>query len=218
VSSSRQGTATRPSGSSVDVRAGGTTPQRNDERRHDGRTNAQRNDVRRHDERTTAQRHDRGYDGRNVPQTHGRSHGYRQPYYAHGRVTRVIPYSGGYRVWIAGAPYPFFMPAAHYRTYRPRVGISIRLGGYYNPLGYYDYYDSRAYSAGILRGVVESVDYRRDTFVVRNEASRSFVTVVMRDRYREVRPGDYVEVSGDWTRSGYFDARYVELLDYGYRR
>jgi hypothetical protein len=198
---------------------GRTTAQRDDGRRNDGRTTAQRNDGRRHDGRTTAPRNDGWrHDGRNVPQTHGRHQTHRQPYYAHGRVTRVIPYSGGYRVWIAGAPYPFFMPAVHYRTYRPRVGVSIRLGGYYNPLGYYDYYDSRAYSAGILRGMVESVDYRRDTFVVRNEASGSFVTVVMRDRRRDVRAGDYVEISGDWTRSGYFDARYVELLDYGYRR
>jgi hypothetical protein len=99
--------------------------------------------------------------------------------------------------------------------------VAIRLGGYYNPLGYYDYYDGRydgrGYSHGVLRGWVESVDYRRDTFVMRNEATGSFVTVLMR-RGRDVRPGDYVEVTGDWARSGLFDARYVDLLDYGYRR
>lgn len=35
----------------------------------------------------------------------------------------------------------------------------------------------------------------------------------MRDRRRDVRAGDYVEVSGDWTRSGVFTAYDVDLLD-----
>ncbi len=151
----------------------------------------------------------------------------RQPYYAHGRVSHVSPYRGGFRVWIGGAPYPFFVPSAYYHRNRFRIGLDIRLGGYYNPLGYYDYYsgyndnryyDNRSYSSAELRGVVESVDYRRDTFVVRNEASGSFVTVEMRDRRRDVRAGDYVELEGEWTRSGLFRAYDVNLLDNGYRR
>ena len=111
---------------------------------------------------------------------------------------------------------------AHWRADRFRIGVSINLGGYYNPGGYYDYYDGydRGYSRGDLRGTVESVDYRRDTFVVRNDATGSFVTVAMRDRGRnDVRQGDYVELSGDWTRSGIFQAYDVDILDYDrYRR
>jgi len=155
-----------------------------------------------------------------------RSYGNRTPYYAQGRVSRVNRYGSGYRIWIVGSPYPFFVPEAYYRSNRFRIGLSIRLGGYYNPLGYYDYYDgyyddySRGSSRGELRGVVESVDYRRDTFVIRNEATGSFVTVVLRDRREDVRTGDFVEVSGDWTRNGLFEAYDVDQLDYDrdYRR
>jgi hypothetical protein len=164
----------------------------------------------------------RGGSSRGDSRSYGRSDrgrsSYRQPYYGSGRVSRVHPYNGGYRVYIVGSPYPFFIPSAYWRYDRFRVGLSIRLGGYYNPLGYYDYYDgysdNRGYSEGTLRGVVESVDYRRDTFVVRNDASGSFVTVVMRDRRDDnVRAGDYVELYGDWTRSGVFQATDVDLLD-----
>jgi hypothetical protein len=142
----------------------------------------------------------------------------RQPYYARGRVSRVSRHGGGYRVWVGGARYPFYIPQAHYNRNRFRIGVVVNLGGYYNPRGYYDYYDGRGYSSGALRGSVESVDYRRDTFVIRNDATGSFVTVVMRDRRGDVRPGDYVELYGDWSRSGVFQARDVDLLDRGYRR
>lgn len=172
---------------------------------------------RRDERRSTGAR--RGHDNRR--QDHRRrevrrSYNHRQPYYAHGRVSRVGRYRSGYRVWLHGSRYPFFVPAAHYHRDRFRIGLMINLGGYYNPAGYYDYYDYgvRAQSRGELRGIVESVDYRRDTFVIRNEASGSFVTVVMRDRRREFRPGDYVEVYGDWSRSGVFRAYDVDLLDY----
>lgn len=152
----------------------------------------------------------------------GHSFGNRQPSFHRGRISRVLRYGSGYRVWIGGAPYPFFIPSSYYYRNRFRVGLLIGLGGFYNSLGYYDYYggyndsyrDSRGYSSGVLRGVVESVDYRRDTFVVRNDETGSFVTVFMRDRRGDdVRPGDYVEVSGDWTRSGLFQAYDVDLLD-----
>jgi len=148
--------------------------------------------------------------------SYGRSNGYRQPYYSHGRVSRVHRYGGGYRIWIVGAPYPFYIPLAYYRHDRFRVGLTISLGGYYNSGGYYDYYDGR--SDGAIRGVVESVDYRRDSFVVRNDATGSFVTVLSRDRRLDVRAGDYVELSGEWTRSGVFTAWDLNFLEDEYRR
>ena len=151
---------------------------------------------------------DRGYSN-----DRGRSSSsHRQPYYANGRISRVNPYRGGYHVWVGGARYPFFVPHSYYNRNRFRIGLMINLGGYYNPAGYYDYYDGR--SRGDLRGTVESVDYRRDTFVVRNDATGSFVTVISRDRRQNLRPGDYVEVEGAWTRSGVFTAYDVDLLDY----
>ena len=151
---------------------------------------------------------DRGYSSNRS----GRSSSHRQPYYANGRISRVSPYRGGYHVWVGGARYPFFVPHRHYHRDRFRIGLMINLGGYYNPAGYYDYYDGR--SRGALRGTVESVDYRRDTFVVRNDATGSFVTVISRDRRANIRPGDYVEVEGEWRRNGLFTAYDVDLLDY----
>lgn len=151
-------------------------------------------------------------------------YGNRSPYRHSGRVHRVYPYGGGYRVWLTGCNYPFYIPASYYNRSRFRVGVTIALGGFYNSRGYYEYYDdyddydggyydSRT-SRGELRGVVESVDYRRETFVVRNEATGSFVTVVMRDRGRDpVRAGDYVELGGDWTRSGLFEAYRVDIVE-----
>src|SRR5262249_59277911 len=116
-----------------------------------------------------------------------------RPFFHEGRVSHYDRWNGGYRVWIGGAPYPFFIPEARFRLFpRFHVGLSIRLGGYYNPLGYYDYYDgpyydgyysgygSPAYVAGELRGIVESVDYRRGTVLVRDTASDRIVNVVMR--------------------------------------
>lgn len=162
--------------------------------------------------------YDRGRDDRRSDRSPswGRSNHYRQPYYSRGRVSRVHRHGGGYRVWIVGAPYPFYIPLAHWHHHRFRVGLSINIGGYYNSGGYYDYYDGR--SDGAIRGVVESVDYRRDSFIVRNDATGSFVTVLSRDRRLDVRAGDYVELEGEWTRSGVFTAWDVDFLDDGYRR
>ena len=157
-----------------------------------------------------------------------RYYGNRQPYYASGRISRCERWGSGYRVWIGGAAYPFFVPLAYWHPGRFRVGLSINLGGYYNPLGYYDYWDGyrdgyyrgsyndgyRGNSQADFRGVVESVDYRRDSFVVRNDDTGDFITVVLRDRRESLpRSGDYVAVRGDWTTQGYFRAYDVDFLD-----
>lgn len=165
--------------------------------------------------------HDSGHssswrDGRHFSSS-GRGNTHRgEPYHARGRVSRIDRHGGGYHVWIMGAHYPFFVPDRYYHHDRFRVGLTLSLGGYYNRGGYYDYYDGS--SSGAIRGVVESVDYRRDSFVVRNEATGSFVTVIARDRGLDVRPGDYVEISGEWTRAGAFQAWNVDFLDDGYVR
>jgi hypothetical protein len=160
---------------------------------------------------------------------YGRNNRYdnRSRFYHSGRVYRAYPYGGGYRIWLTGCNYPFFIPSAYYHRDRFRIGLTIGLGGFYNSRGYYDYYDDYdrdsyydvSSSRGEMRGVVESVDYRRETFVVRNDATGSFVTVVMRDRGRDpVRAGDYVELGGDWNRSGVFEAYRVDIVDTDRRR
>ena len=165
----------------------------------------------------------------------GRSSDRGRPFFHEGRVSRYERFGSGFRVWIVGAPYPFFIPEARFRLFpRFHVGLSIRLGGYYNPLGYYDYYDgaydggyydggysSPGYASGDLTGVVESVDYRRGTVLIRDRASDRIVSVVMRGddpRFGDFRIGDYVELSGDWTRIGTFEAYRVAFHDVaGYR-
>ena len=49
--------------------------------------------------------------------------------------------------------------------------------------------------------------------VLRDDLSGSFVTAVLRGgdpRLGDLRPGDYVDLSGAWTRGGYFDAYQVQ--------
>lgn len=189
--------------------------------RNDHRNNNNRNDGnwRNNDSRSRGSyRGNTRSDGRYTSR-----YGNREPFRYSGRVHRVYPYAGGYRVWLTGCQYPFFIPSSYYNRSRFRVGVTIALGGFYNSLGYYDYYGNDYYdngtSRGELRGVVESVDYRRETFVVRNDATGSFVTVVMRDRGRDpVRAGDYVELGGDWSRGGVFEAYRVDIVDYDRRR
>jgi hypothetical protein len=154
------------------------------------------------------------------------------PSFYNGRIERFERWNGGFRIYLGGAPYPFFVPEAYFRSHGLRIGLSLRLGGYYNPLGYYDYYDGPYYdgayygsnygsgpvTSGDLRGVVESVDYRRGTIVLRDDVSGNFVTTVMRGRDRvldSLRPGDYVVLSGDWVRGGVFEAYRADLLNDG---
>ncbi len=141
-----------------------------------------------------------------------------------GRVSRVEHFRSGYNVWIGGTRYPFFIEASRWSRFPIRVGVNIRLGGIWNPAGYYDVYDVGPYATqGDLRGVVESVDYRRGTLVMGDYVSGSFVTVVLRGndpRLGDLRSGDYVELTGAWNRQGVFDAYNVENTrnGRGYRR
>lgn len=173
----------------------------------------------------SADRHGYRSDGHHGHSRGGSYHSSRRPYHAHGRISRFAPYGGGYHVWLDGAAYPFHVPRAYWSPDRFRVGVTIGLGGYYNPLGYYDYWDgyrhrspyyrgSRGLSDPDLLGVVDRVDYARDTFVIRDDATGELFTIVLRNR-RESLPGvgDYVAVRGDWTTQGYFRAYDVDFLD-----
>jgi hypothetical protein len=155
-----------------------------------------------------------------------------------GRINRILHERGGYRVWLDRGRFSYFVPEARFRLFPLRVGLSIRFGGFYDPLGYVNVYDIDPYdyapayggsvyvapaygsapaystpaSSGILRGVVESVDYQRGTIVLNDDASGQFVTAAMsgRDRrFEDLRPGDWVELSGDFGRGG-FEAYRVE--------
>jgi len=182
----------------------GRSEQRSVEQRGYDRNRATtRNDVYRNDTR---------YDSRG-----------RQSFNGSGRVDRFRHENGGYRVWLQGSRYPFWIPEARWRSFPLRVGLSVRIGGWLDPLGYIDAYDvgpyggGPVYTSGQLRGVVESVDFRRGTLVLRDDLSGNFVTAVMRDgRMDNLRPGDYVAVSGDWTRGGVFEAYRLDDVRDGY--
>ncbi|HEX7680676.1 MAG TPA: hypothetical protein VF713_21255 [Thermoanaerobaculia bacterium] len=142
-----------------------------------------------------------------------------------GRVNRFVHERGGFRVWIDGGRFPIWIPEARISLFpRLRVGLSLGFGGYYDPAGYleaYDYYDGgyaapyyagvTAYSSDLLRGTVESIDYRNGTLVLHDDVTGNFVTTLIRDRRLEsLRPGDYAEISGSWTRGGVFDGLRLE--------
>jgi hypothetical protein len=176
--------------------------------------------------------------------------GGRAPYAAHervssfGRVDRFERWNGGYRVWLGGGLYPIFVPFERWRLFPLRIGLNIRFGGFWDPLGYwsvYDYspydgyygggyanvygyndgynngYNNDAYTSGEVRGTVESIDFRRGTMVINDDTSRQFVTITLpRDRrIDDIRAGDYVEFSGGWTRRGVFEASRLERFDEG---
>jgi len=181
----------------------------------------------------------RSYDNRGYANRGYTSRGYApsargNAFYREGRISRIEHWNGGYRIWLGGVDYPFFVPAARFSLFPWRVGLSIHIGGIWNPLGYYDYYDGDPYAygyapayapgivatSGYLRGVVDNIDYRRGSMVIRDDASGNFVTVMMRNddpRFDSLRPGDYVDLSGDWVR-GYFEAYRVDSVDDGYYR
>lgn len=146
----------------------------------------------------------------------------RQPYYARGAVSQLQPYRGGYRVWIDGARYPFYVPSSQFRGSSFRLGRIINLGGYFNRGGYYDYScydcsresrrDDLKFKSATVRGKVESIDEQHGTFIIIAEGNDSPVTVRRgNDRgLGELRVGDYLEVDGEWTRTGYFDATRID--------
>jgi hypothetical protein len=203
-----------------DSRNNDGTWNRNESRNNNGTWN--RNETRNDRSQAEAYRNNRGYDRsqtyrNNRPSYDNRG---RRSDFAEGRISRYQHERGGYRVWLDRGRFPVWIPEARIGLFpRLRVGLSIRFGGYYDPLGYLDaydyyndgYYGGGAYSSGLLRGIVETVDYRRGTMVVRDDVSGSFVTTLIRDRRLEsLRPGDYVEVAGDWTRSGLFEGLRLE--------
>ena len=155
-------------------------------------------------------------------------------FYGRGRIDRIVPYRGGYRVWLGGWGYPFFVPYRFYDPFRFRLGLFIGVNAFYDPLGYYSMYgwpsdpyppaapvyrDGGDYQdSSTLRGTVESVDLQTGIVIINDDASRRRVAALLppRDnRVDDIRPGDFVELSGEWTRGrGYdFDADRLERFD-----
>lgn len=172
----------------------------------------------------------RGSIGRSAPY-YGRG-GYRNyndghRFYGQGRIDRYERYHGGYRVWLGGWGYPFFVPYRFWNPFRFRVGLFIGLNAFYDPFGYYSvyggpgYYPPPVYSSGPyayrdgaddgytrLGGTVQSVDLQTGIVTIEDNASHRVYRALLppRDnRVDDIRPGDYVELSGDWVRGREYD-------------
>jgi hypothetical protein len=169
--------------------------------------------------------------GRSVPFHGSNFYNSGRHFYGRGRIDRIVPCHGGYRVWLGGWGYPFFVPYRYYNPYRFHLGLFIGFNAFYDPLGYYNVYDGPPvyssgaydryddrYSNSVLRGIVESVDLSSGHVVINDDSSRRVVTALLPPRDRrvdEIRPGDYVEFSGTWVRGrGYdFDADTMDRFD-----
>jgi hypothetical protein len=145
-----------------------------------------------------------------------------------GRVTSFTHESGGYRVHLDRDSRSFWIPEARFRNGNGlRVGLSLSLGGIFNGglidvdainyPGSYGYAAVPVYDQGYITGVVDRIDYRTNTILVRDEASGRFINVDMRTAgrtsgvdARNVQPGDYLTLTGQWDRGGVFEAFRVD--------
>ena len=148
-----------------------------------------------------------------------------------GRVTSMTRERDGYRVRLANNNHSFWVPQSYLGSNRSRfnVGVSIRLGGVFRGGEIYvdavNWPGDRGYSdydRGTMRGVIDRVDYRRATALLRDDASGRLIVVDLRnnDRYsridsRDLRRGDYVTLSGDWLRGNVFAVNRIESVRTG---
>ena len=159
-----------------------------------------------------------------------------------GRVRSFDRDRDGYRVQLDRGDAWYYVPQSALRNRGLKVGVSLRFTGYYDSRGYgqvsscdwiddggyYDRNNRRGggygnYDRDFVRGVVERVDYRRGTLLLRDERSNRRVTVVMAGGSRnrrgvdldDLRRGDFVTFAGDWDRRGVFEAYRIENVRNG---
>ena len=161
-----------------------------------------------------------------------------------GRVRSFNRDGNGYRVQLDRDNRWYHVPQSAFRGRHNdlKIGVSLRFNGYYTGndffvdscdfVGYGDDnyrdgsdrrygYDDREY----LRGIVESVDYRRGTLTVRDDRSGRRVRVSMAGGnynrrgvdLNDLRRGDVVTFAGDWHRNGVFEAYRIESIRNGRR-
>src|SRR5947207_3198820 len=83
----------------------------------------------------------RGSYGRSTPSYRGGNfYNNGSRFYGRGRIDRVVPYRGGYHVFLGGRGYPFFVPYRYYDPFRFRLGLFIGFNAFYDLLGHYKVY------------------------------------------------------------------------------
>jgi hypothetical protein len=146
-----------------------------------------------------------------------------------GRVSSFSRENNGYRVRLDRGQ-SFFVPESYYRSHSRNfgIGVSINLGGIfrggdiYVDAGGYPVNAGYGYDNGYIRGVVDRVDYRTGIAWLRDDASGRLIEADMRaaGRYsridaRDLRPGDFVELSGQWVRGNIFAVTQVDNVQGG---
>jgi hypothetical protein len=188
------------------------TEARRESARNDGYRNGNQNDSYRNNgsNRGNENRNNnnRGYSNNRNNNRYEYRQGGRNAY--RGTIRSFARERGGYRIFLSGGPYSYWVSDSYLRGHQLRVGLSIRLGGIFNggyisvdALGwpgyndsYYNepYYDDVYYDGGdrndsyyggyandVVRGRVERVDFRNHTLVVQDDSNRGrYVTVDMR--------------------------------------
>jgi len=146
-----------------------------------------------------------------------------------GRVTSFSRERDGYRVQLDRPGQSFWAPRSTFGGRNLRAGISISIGGvfrggtiYADAVNWPDNYGSGyGYDNGVVRGVVDRIDVRTGTLWLRNQATGRLIAADLpNDRYsrvslRGLRRGDYVELSGQWSRGGVFDVARVDNVRNG---
>jgi len=153
-----------------------------------------------------------------------------------GRVTRITPEREGYRVVLDHGDYAFWvrdLNAGRHGHGALRVGINIRIGGFYEPrYGYviadtYDWLDEGpvvrepGYRAAVLiHGTIDRINRREETLWLRLDDGRMVsVDMTRNDRHWnrdrgidivDLHRGDRVTLSGSWTRRDVFFVNHVE--------
>lgn len=159
-------------------------------------------------------------DARNDDHRSNDNNGYRenQRVTMSGKISSFSRERNGYRLQLdRGQSYWVPQSAFGNRARDLRAGISISLGGIFRGGAIsFDavswpaasaYGNGYAYGNGFVRGIVERIDYRNATLVVRDQATGRLITAEMTagSRGRNIRRGDFVRLTGQWIRGGVFD-------------
>jgi hypothetical protein len=154
-----------------------------------------------------------------------------------GKVSSFSRESSGYRVQLDRGNQSFWVPDSYVRN-RSRnlgIGVSIGLGGIFRGGQIYvdavnwpgnggsdPYYNGSGYDRGYIRGVVDRVDNRAGVVWLRDDASGRLIEADLRDTSRnsridtrDLRRGDYVELSGQWLRGNIFAVDQVDSVRTG---
>jgi hypothetical protein len=159
-------------------------------------------------------------DARNNDHRSNDNNGYRenQRVTMSGKVSSFSRERDGYRVQLDRGQ-SYWVPQSTFgnRARDLRAGISISLGGIFRGgaiqfdavswPGAVAYGNGYGYGNGYVRGIVERIDYRNATLVVRDQATGRLITAEMTagSYGRNIRQGDRVQLTGQWIRGGVFD-------------